>query len=323
MTFLDRVLDSPAKASKRVNQLRYLVTHLRDHAAFLKVLRAARRDGVVRPDILTGIKYLGIYLAASMTTEVRRSALAYHYAFLSRTAGRDGSARLWTEGAEIWAWHDAADGDEFSIRLEPATLSPMEGESQLCFIFGAKPLCTLTFSFIDGAIVGLPSEAVLFIGGIQGGANCRREIRIAARANGEIAPASMLLISARAIAEHLGVRYVVGISGEHHAAVPHAGDKITLGYDAMWLEAGALRTEGGFFVVVPGTEKPLAEVSRSHRARTRRKRELKLAVRQQIRTEIARLHGAAGYHSVACSHPHQEPEAAPPLQVTVEADQPA
>ena len=306
MHTLDRILISPSKARKRARQIIYFVSHLPEHANYRRVLRAARRSGVVGADLLIDLKYLGVYLAEFMSTETRRGILSFHYAFLTRKFGDAELGRLWTDGVVIWHRCDETVGQEFSITVEQSALSPMEGESQLRFLMGATMLCTLTFSFLDGASIGLPAAEVLFIGGVQGGANCRREIRIAAKANGEIAPASMLLVATTAIAERFGAGTIAGVSTEDQAAMGHAGDKISLSYDAMWLEAGATRTGNGFFQVVPGSEKPLHMICSRRRSRTRRKRQLKLQVKNAILQRMDELFGPGTTISpatAAAAHP--------------------
>ena len=59
-------------------------------------------------------------------------------------------------------------------------------------------------------------------------------------------------IAANAIAEALGIGHIVGVSSQGQAAMGYARQKITLSYNAMWLEASATQTESGFFTVVPG-----------------------------------------------------------------------
>jgi Protein of unknown function (DUF535) len=185
-----------------------------------------------------------------------------------------GKRQLWNEGISIWHRYGDSREPDLVIRLERATLAPMEGEAQLRFSLGNLTLCTLTFCFLEGANIGLPSDVVLLIGGLQGAANRRREIRMAAKANGEISPAASLLLAAKAIAMAFRVQYVVGVSTDQHIAWGYAREKISLSYDDMWLKAGGTRVDEGFFVLAPGTEKPLKDIPISHRQRTRRKRML-------------------------------------------------
>jgi uncharacterized protein VirK/YbjX len=269
---VELIFDSPAKVVRRARQIRYLISHLPQHWDHRRVLRDARQSGVASRDMLLDFKYLGSYLAEQLSAERRRAAIAFHYTFLKHSITSFGKRQLWNDGISIWHQYGDSREQDLVIRLERATLAPMEGEAQLRFLLGNLTLCTLTFCFLDGASIGLPSDAVLLIGGLQGAANRRREIRMAAKANGEIAPAASLILAAKAIAMAFRVQYVVGVSTERHIAWGYAREKISLSYDDMWLKAGGTRVDEGFFVLAPGMEKPLKDIPISHRPRTRRKR---------------------------------------------------
>jgi uncharacterized protein VirK/YbjX len=271
---VELIFDSPAKAVRRARQIGYLISHLPQHWDHQHVLRDARQSGVASRNMLLDFKYLGSYLAEQLSAERRRAAIAFHYTFLKHRITSFGKRQLWNEGISIWHRYGDSREQDLVIRLERATLAPMEGEAQLRFSLGNLTLCTLTFCFLEGANIGLPSDVVLLIGGLQGAANRRREIRMAAKANGEISPAASLLLAAKAIAMAFRVQYVVGVSTDQHIAWGYAREKISLSYDDMWLKAGGTRVDEGFFVLAPGTEKPLKDIPISHRQRTRRKRML-------------------------------------------------
>lgn len=288
---LDRLLGSPLKLFKRVRQGLYFISHRADHAEYMRVIRRARAAGVAPADKLIDLKYLGVYLSEFMSTETRRRILMDHYAFLSNTVAGAGRGTSWAAGVTIWQRRDDAIGQDFRIVLEQSALSPMEGESQLRFEMGERTLCTLTFSFLHGASIDLPHAQIMFIGGVQGGLNCQQEIRIAAKSNGEIVPNALLLIAAKGIAEALDVGHIVGVASDGQAAMGYAREKIRFSYDAMWLDAGAIHTAGGFFIVTPGVEKPIDDIASKHRSRSRRKRQLKVAIKDRIRRETAELFG--------------------------------
>lgn len=289
---LGRLLASPKKLVKRANQLCYFLSHRAEHSEYRRVIRAARAAGVASNEKLLDLKYLGVYLSERMGTEARRQILIHHYTFLTGKVRDAVRARQWLGGVTLWQRSDENIGQTFRIVLEPSMLSPMEGESQLRFSMGDITLCTLTFSFLLGDDIELDHGQILFIGGVQGGVDCRDPIRTAAKSNGEVAPADMLLIGAKAIAEAMGVPFIVGVSSERQAAAGYAGKKIALSYDAMWLQAGSTRTANGFFIVSPCVEeRPLEDIAARHRARTRRKRLLKSEIRTQIREHTAAMFG--------------------------------
>lgn len=279
------------KPLKRARQLFEVLIHPARHLEYRKAISEARRRALAGQSALLGLKYLGIYLAEFFTTEVRRQIIMFHFDFLARKMACPRAARLWSDGAVLWSSCDEAGGHHYSIVLEPSALSPMEGESQLRFLMDGRMLCTMTFSILDGASIRLPCREALFIGGVQGGLGCRQEIRIAAKANGEIVPSAMLLLAAKALGEALEIGHVAGISSDQHAAMGYARQKIVLSYDALWLDAGATRTDEGFFIVVPGSEGWSAQITGKHRSRTRRKRALKERIKANIRDHAVVLFG--------------------------------
>lgn len=299
------------KFGKRAVQLLHMLAHPRRHMDYVRAIRRAQANGLAPAGALMSVKYLGVYLAEFLTTEARRRAIIFHYDLVARALPPRGDRHVWRDGCTIWSRHshnvnvrggniggDDVGGDDvgdFAIVLEDARLSPMEGESQLRFTMGGLTLCTLSFSFLPGASVDLPCAETMFIGGVQGGAHCRDEIRLAAKANGEISPSAMLMVAARAIVEAMSVDHVVGVSSEFQAAMGYAAEKISLSYDKLWLESGAVQCPSGLFSIMPGSvAKPLDQISRSHRARTRRKRELKAALKIEMRRNVEQMFGLAG-----------------------------
>jgi uncharacterized protein VirK/YbjX len=297
------IFDSRAKALKRVRQIHYVISHLPQHCHHQRVLREARLSCVASRDVLLNFKYLGGYLAEHLSTEARRAAISFHYTFLKNNITSSEERQLWNDGVSVWHQCGDSRAHDLVIRLERATLAPMEGEAQLRFYLGNLTLCTLTFCLLDGASIGLPSGVVLLIGGVQGAANCRTEIRMAAKANGEISPAACLLLTAKAIATAFRVQYVVGVSTERQLSWGYAREQLSLSYDDMWLNAGGTRVDQGFFLLTPGTQKPLRDIPISHRSRTRRKRVLQGELQDAVLLSVRNT-----FRSIAALPIHHETE---------------
>jgi uncharacterized protein VirK/YbjX len=247
-------------------------------------------------------KYLGDYLSLSMSTEERRQALAGHYLRLESMAGISADHVRWRDSILLW---EIVESDEHSaqrIFLEPAELAPMEGELQLRFASGRRNLFTLTFLLAPGELFGSPAETILFIGGMQGGIDCRVEMRRAARENGEISPAAMLLLAMRALAKVLGVDQIVAVGEDDQIAKSYASDRMKLDYCDFWTQAGGVR-HGNFYLLFNETiDKPLREIPITHRSRTRRKRERKAHIREEIEMRLRLLFNARVRLSMSAGH---------------------
>jgi hypothetical protein len=109
---------------------------------------------------------------------------------------------------------------------------------------------------------------------------------MAAKANGEISPAASLLLAAKAIAVAFHVQHVVGVSTERHIACGYEREKLSLSYDDMWLKVGGTRVGEGFFLLTPGTQRPLKDISIPYRRRTRRKRILQGELQDAVRLSV-------------------------------------
>lgn len=282
----------PIKLGRRVYQLLLLLAHAGGHLAYWRELRAARRKGVVGADRLTAVKYLGAYLSSSLTPRARRDCLRFHYRFLAGAMRSSAHGVVWQRETPVWSMHTDA-GPTLRVTLGRSTLAPMEGESALCFMMGDRTLCTLTFAFVHGRDLQLPCAEAIFIGGLQGGVDCRQQIRDAAKLNGEVSPAAMLLLAAEALANVLGVDHMVGVSTDEQASAGHAVPKIALSYDRLWQELGAHHARTGFYVkaIAAAADDADRAVAGSHPSRTRRRRAFKKAIRRDIEQRMILLLG--------------------------------
>lgn len=263
--------------------LRHPAAQLRVH----RVLARARAAGLPTPRPHERFKHLGNYLARSLDRVQRLQALGHHHAFLYDRR-HDGPADMWTGRFVLWTTGDE-EGRTHEVLLQPAHLAPMEGESELSFRLDGKRLYTLTFSFVNGADLGVGDAPVLLIGGMQGAYWAREELRYAARRNGEIAPPTMLLLAASVLAEALCDGVVAGPSNENQAAHGYVvdGRSSSLDYDALWEQAGGQKNGSGFFLIPAASgDDADAPVTGKHRSRTRRRRQLRAALRSAMHARI-------------------------------------
>lgn len=274
-------LVSARKLVKRVRQLARLGAHPVKYRHCLRIVR----DSGLATDHLAALKYVGDHLALSLSAAQRREALESHYALLPRLL-RPGLKHALRGGALIWSKQVAGDLPPLSISLEPSKLAPMEGELQLRFSFKTD-LCVLTFLIAPGHIFGANIATVLFIGGLQGRIASRDEIREASRANDEVSPAAMVILSVQLLAKIMQMDALIAITDAEHISRRYS--KITFDYARIWREAGGVPLGPFYRLPLESPQKPLSEIPRSHRYRTRRRREAKKAIRTAIETRLRQL----------------------------------
>lgn len=270
---------------KRVRQLLYVGRHPISHGRCHSVVRRSGLSTSRR----TPFKYVGEHLALSLNCSQRHAALTTHYELMPRLLCPAYAVAL-RHGLHIWRMTPGGDVPELSITLEPAKLAPMEGELQLRFSSRAD-LFVLTFSLAPGHVFGSNERYVLFIGGIQGIIGTREEVREASRANGEISPAAMLILAVQAIAHALGIREIVAVGEQEQISMSYARSRINLDYAHLWQHSGGERIGTHYRLPIHSPQKPLSQVSLSHRSRARRRREAKAAIRRSMEartTEIFR-----------------------------------
>ena len=269
-----------------------VVANPRKHLRYLRILRQARAMGLADTDRLTELKYAGDYLSSSLTMHTRRRCLRFHYQVLIRAMRHYSNSAIWQGETEIWAKRTEG-GDLLRLTLSRSILAPMEGESELCFTMNGQMLSTLTFSLVHGRHLTLPCAEAIFIGGLQGGYDCRQPIRDAAKLNGEVSPAAMLLLAVEALANVLGIDHMVGTSTDEQASASYALREIMLNYDGLWQGLGARSVRNGFYVKAVATlDHADRAVAGSHPSRTRRRRVLKRAIREAIEQRMILLLGA-------------------------------
>jgi uncharacterized protein VirK/YbjX len=118
---------------------------------------------------------------------------------------------------------------------------------------------------------------------IQGARGRFGEIRKATLGSGDISAAHLLVSAAEGIAAALGVSTILGIGNDEQlskSSVDKAG--CLFDYDVFWDSLGGRARRGWFQFEAPFAGKPLSQTPASHRRRTRRKRALKAAVRDQV-----------------------------------------
>ena len=140
------------------------------------------------------------------------------------------------------------------------------------------------------ALLDLEPEPVLFIGGFQGRGGCTERIRRTAKLNGEISPASMLLLALQSLGAALDINAIAGVSATQQACIDHDAniDQYLSVYDGYWASAGGTIINGRYFTLaVTPHDKPILEIPKYNRTRTKKKRRLKQAIRAEIQQSLA------------------------------------
>jgi uncharacterized protein VirK/YbjX len=253
------------------------------HARLASAMRNSQRQGVYLHRDSSFWKYLDLYLARGLSVRARAGIIEHHYRFLDGRLAQGVTRSAWINGAPFWS-NAAESGRRYTLTAGQAVRAPREGEGEIAMLVNGAALMTLTFTIAPGAPFGLPDAHVLAVGGMQGVPGKREDIRIAAKDHGEVAPAAMLLLAAKALAEEFAIDHVIGVSDAAHIEQGRLGLTLKISYDRLWSEAGAAALPNGMFLlnVTEREARSLAHLSSAHRARARRKGALKARLHEAM-----------------------------------------
>ena len=180
---------------------------------------------------------------------------------------------------------------DYTVTLKMEHVIPNEGELTLHFKQGEHALYGLSFSFVPGGAFGVTAPCVAVIGRMQGRTGEAARIARASKACGDITPQSVLYCALLGIVSAAGIDRLFGVSAADQ--VCHSEPIASLlerAYDRFYLTVGGVGHSNGFFQMPPGGQsKPLSLIARSHRRRTRIKREEKGRIVEAARISWVRL----------------------------------
>lgn len=281
---LAKVFSRFSDPEHRAWRLMTMTTNLSGYWAFRQRLSHSRYGRIIpKGDPFFDRKFVTPYLA-TFFTPADRLAIQTHLCDCLDSLFRDDSfvARL-KDGIVLWSAD--MDGHSQSIVLRLPVRTMLEGDLTIEHSLDGERLYRMSFGFVPGHLIDLPDPQVLFVGGSQGVHGTADKARLAARLNGEITPANMLLIALRAVGQAMGIDQICGVAATHQPVV-HAKANLSLGaYDDLWI-----RNHGeahARFFAMPAWPSENAVVEGGNKSRTRRKRRLRQALTDQIARDFA------------------------------------
>jgi len=169
--------------------------------------------------------------------------------------------------------------DKFSIQLTTAILTMYEGELVINYVINNEIIYFITFSIVPGDMFGSSEKNIVFIGGSQGSKNCFELIQSATKSNFDVSPQASLITCLKAVTLSIGVLDIVGISEDNQVAVGRNHSKMrnyNNNYNDLWIASGGIQNLNGDFLIPTHLyERPINDIKKGHRIRTKRKRNFK------------------------------------------------
>ncbi|WP_348699999.1 DUF535 family protein [Duganella fentianensis] len=216
------------------------------------------------------------YLIAGQSMRQRSQCVLAHYQFEDAYFNPEYKRSVYLDPVGLILWSKTVGDTSFAVRLALEVNAPSEGDLRLTFLVNDQNLHRISFSWVDGSIVGLPPVPTIFIGRNQGrardGSNLHELFEAAFPQNS----ASFFCVYAlQGVAQALDLKNVLGVKATSHIVYDEAAAiHFSNAYDAFWTGLGGVELErGAYQLPLPFYSKPLSEVSPKHRKRSASRRE--------------------------------------------------
>jgi len=275
-----------------------VLAYYREHRALCRL--GVYRDHVARSgndDLFHHLSHRD-YLIKGLTVRQRVQAVLSHYRYEETTFNDAYKAAVYAQrGLPLWQYE--GDGSSFTIQLEMASRSNAEGDLTLALLADGTCLHRLSFSWLEGTMVGLDAPVVPFVARNQGRwADSGPAFDAFERVFPNNSPSFFCFAAMQGIAQAVGIDKVVAIRSEAHVAYDPAPERhFANAYDGFWkILGGAEMAAGpGYVIALPFYVKPLADMPSKHRKRAAQRREHWRLIGEAARTTLQRhlLHARA------------------------------
>jgi len=238
------------------------------------------------------------YLAKGLSARQRVQAVLSHYRFEETTFNDAYLQAVYCDRC-LPLWQHEADGSRFMIQLEMASRSNAEGDLTVALVADGKCLHRLSFSWLEGKMVGVDMPVVAFIARNQGRwVDSGAAFEAFERVFPNNSPSFFCFAAIQGVAQAVGMDKVVAIRGEAHIAYdPDPEKHFANAYDGFWKILGGTDMPGGegYLIKLPFYVKPLADMPSKHRKRAAQRREHWRVICESARSVLQRhlLHARA------------------------------
>lgn len=279
----------------------------RDHAALCQL--DVYRNHVMRApkaDPFHHLSHRG-YLVQGLSARQRVQCVLSHYRFEETSFDAAYKAAVYAEGG-LTLWQHSAGEHAFLIRLEMASRLNAEGDLTIALLADGKVLHRMSFSWIEGAIAGVPASPVPslvpFIARNQGRwTDSGEAFEAFETCFPNNSPSFFCFAAMQGLAQAVGMDQVVAVKCSSHIAWdPDDARHFTNAYDGFWKILGGVELPGSaWLVALPFYLKPLADMPSKHRKRAAQRREHWRAIGDSTRATLQRhlLHARSHHEHAA------------------------
>ncbi len=245
------------------------------------------------------MKYLNPnYLAQSLTISQRADAFTHHYRYLSKCFGNFLIKRIVSGGFELWAYSSGCSRHVIDLKFSHPVDN--EGELTIEYICNGTPIYWLSFTIVAGNIFGMSAGSVIFLTRIQGIRNNFDAVREATKSLRDISPPYAMMAALQGFDMALGIDTIVAVSSETQVSFVHQRPGEVRMYGQLLHSLGGVTLQtGANGPLSPGSdatyielshpfpEKPITDVKRTHRSRTKARRSFRHQISNLVSARVA------------------------------------
>ena len=275
-----------------------VLAYYREHRALCQL--GIYRNHVAQPpndDLFHHLSHRD-YLMKGLSARQRVQAVLSHYRFEETTFNDAYKAAVYAQRC-LPLWQHEAEGSCFTIQLEMASRSNAEGDLTVALIADGKCLHRLSFSWLEGRMVGVDAPVVPFIARNQGRwVDSGAAFEAFERVFPNNSPSFFCFAAMQGMAQAVGIDKVVAIRSTSHVAYDPAPEKhFANAYDGFWKILGGdeMPKGAGYLIALPFYVKPLSDMPSKHRKRAAQRREHWRLIGESARVTLQRhlLHARA------------------------------
>ena len=282
---------SPARVARFV---RYVLAKTGVQIGIFRILALPAFRGAVGANPRFAIKYFWDgYLVRGFTVVERKCSFFHHYRRLREGMSSSFLHKMFSRSVVLLETRRGESCFEVTMGLSP---EETEGELSLILHVDGVTVFLLSFTIVPGWVVQSTVEEVLLITRLQGLRERSRQVAAATKAFHDVGPEALLLAVLQGFAEAFGVCELACVAAAHHTAYREDSfADLKIAYDDFFTEHGAVKNEADFFVCpIPLPQKPLSEIKKGHKLRTRMKRAFKCQIAEGVCRFLVECRSATG-----------------------------
>ena len=223
------------------------------------------------------------YLVRDLSVAERKTCFIHHYTRLRSLLSGSMLRQILHRSVCVF---ELPDGESvYRVMAHLSRRWDKEGELSLDLELDGVGIYVISFSIVPGSIVKSEAAEVILISRMQGMKGKYGLIQQATKTMNDVAPAWFLLAVLQGFAEAFGIREIVAVSAMRQpAGGENCEEEFRKSYDDFFNSLGVVMgPEKLFRCPVPIPERPLQDIKRGHKLRTKEKRAFKREVADVVR----------------------------------------